>query len=242
MIFLKLGPLQPYVAECCWWGWGGLFCTLSNELNVAWLRAVNCLLPTETCCFQICLRLQTRPAHTSLTRCKPLYWLFLFCDNIMTHCLKTWQRKKCFAVMLHPPHTFLPAPLNGAVKWNLYSFLQRLKLQNARSQVSIDQSPHGTFLAPCWINDSIKDSCYSAGQRAACSVMPRCVIKLSMSVFTILVKDYTSVRPQGWNLSLLLWASWQRHHDILNLHRSEDQCSSWRLVWHSKQLSLFSSV
>lgn len=139
------------------------------------------------------------------------------------------------------PPPCCPSKWSGEVE-SLQLFAAAEKLQNARGRVSIDQSPHGTFLAPCWINDSIKDSCYSAGQRAACSVMPRCVIKLSMSVFTILVKDYTSVRPQGWNISLLLWASWQRHRDILNLHRSEDQCSSWRLVWHSKQLSLFSSV
>lgn len=155
--------------------------------------------------------------------------------------------EKCFAAMLPPPPPPPPRLPSCTSTWSgevesLQLFAAAEKLQNAHGQVSIDQSPYGTFLAPCWINDSIKDSCYSAGQRAACSVMPRCVIKLSMSVFTILVKDYTSVRPRGWNISLLLWASWQRHHDILNLHRSEDQCSSWRLVWHSKQLRLLSSV
>lgn len=218
---------------------------------MAWLRAVNCLLPAETCCFPICRRLQTRPARTSLTRCNPSYWLFLFCDNIMSHCLEMWPKKSALLRCCHPPRLHPPPPpprlpsctstWSGEVE-SLQLFAAAEKLQNAHGQVSIDQSPYGTFLAPCWINDSIKDSCYSAGQRAACSVMPRCVIKLSMSVFTILVKDYTSVRPRGWNISLLLWASWQRHHDILNLHRSEDQCSSWRLVWHSKQLSLLSSV
>lgn len=48
----------------------------------------------------------------------------------------------------------------------------------------------GTLLNQC-LN---KDSGCSEGQKSTYVVIPRCVIKLSVSVFTILVKDYTLVR------------------------------------------------
>lgn len=128
LISLKLGLLQPYVAEFCWWGWGGLFCTPTNEIDVAWLRAVNCLLPAQTCCFQICLRLQTGPARTSLTRCNLLYWLFLFLwQHNDSLCRDVAEEKVLCCDVASPPPSFLPALLNGAVKWNLYSFLQQLR-------------------------------------------------------------------------------------------------------------------
>lgn len=49
----------------------------------------------------------------------------------------------------------------------------------------------GTLLNQCLD----KDSGCSEGQKSAYTEIPRCVIKLSVSVFTILVKDYTLVRP-----------------------------------------------
>lgn len=52
-MFLKLGP---YVAEFCRWGRGGLFCTLTNEINVAELK--TCL---QRPVVSQCLCLQIRP-------------------------------------------------------------------------------------------------------------------------------------------------------------------------------------
>lgn len=155
-------------------------------------------MPAETCCFLITASLNT--AHMLLlTRCNPSNWqraapIFSSLSSRMSHCLKMWPGKLLNSSVVPPPRTSQPKWSGEAESLRLLQHWKTAKYTlPSRYRSKSPWNISGTLLNQCLD----KDSCYCAGQRAACTVMPRCVIKLSMSVFTILVKDYTSVRPKA---------------------------------------------